>query len=137
MAKPTYIVETKFLSGWENCWEEDGKAMTFDSKDAAELEIDELLKDVLDAVESGRMPFEYERSDYRIMRYDEAIDLVRKSTPPLAQQKLLFLMNHTRKWGIYNEHKRARSSTGSNTAEDFRTAIHGRQKHPVDRPNTV
>ena len=76
MAKPTYIVETKFLSGWENCWEEDGKAMTFDSKDAAELEIDELLKDVLDAVESGRMPFEYERSDYRVMRYDEAIDLV-------------------------------------------------------------
>ena len=67
-----YKVETRTLSGWEDAWSidlEDGTSipMRFHSIAQAQDEIDELLRDVKEAVAAGDMVEEYDPQDYRIV----------------------------------------------------------------------
>jgi len=65
----SYIVETRFFNGWENCWTDgEGKPLIFSSKAEASEEITDLLAEVKAAVAAGDMVEEYARSDYRIVK---------------------------------------------------------------------
>ena len=39
-----YEVQIRLLSGWENCWNEDDKPLTFASREIAERELREFLQ---------------------------------------------------------------------------------------------
>lgn len=56
----TYIVETLFTYGWENCWTEDDKPMTFDTREEAQAEIDDIIESGLD----------YNQNDFRIIEVE-------------------------------------------------------------------
>lgn len=53
-----FKVLTRTLSGWDDCWTEDGEPTRFATKEEAQSEIDELLRDMPD----------YTASDYKIER---------------------------------------------------------------------
>lgn len=50
-----FIVETLFLSGWENCWTVDSKPSTFATEAEAEAEILDHIADVQEAIDAGDM----------------------------------------------------------------------------------
>ena len=51
-----YEVQTEILSGWENCWTDDGgKPVTFASREEAEQAIQDHIADCINAVEGGDM----------------------------------------------------------------------------------
>jgi len=59
----TYEVQTRMVNTWENCWMEDDKPLTFETKAQAQSEIDDLL---------ALMP-DYSPDDYRIVHLEEAL----------------------------------------------------------------
>ena len=67
-----FEVQTAFIYGWENCWTtEDGHGNMvpefFETREAAEEAIKELLEDVKYAVMRGDMEEEYDPEDYRVV----------------------------------------------------------------------
>jgi hypothetical protein len=61
----TYEVQTlTVVDGWDNCWTEDEKPMTFPSAEEAQAAIDEFFDDLKDA----GMADDYDREDYRVVR---------------------------------------------------------------------
>ncbi len=55
-----YEVQTAFTYGWENCWTQGGRKLTFPTRAAARKDLDGLLRDTR-AANMGM-----KRSDYRI-----------------------------------------------------------------------
>jgi len=56
-----YIVETRVMYRWENCWTEDDQPMTFTTRAEAQAEIDDLLEEMPD----------YSAEDYRVIGVSE------------------------------------------------------------------
>ena len=67
-----FVVETRFEGTgetWENCWTDNntGLPLTFSSRDAAQEEINDHIKDCINAVEGGDMQDSPDTSDFRII----------------------------------------------------------------------
>jgi len=61
-----YIVETRMGHGWENCWTEDGNALTtFDTLENAQEELAGYLDDLAYFVKIGHLE-DFSPKDYRI-----------------------------------------------------------------------
>jgi hypothetical protein len=61
-----YAVETRFAHGFENCWTyNDETLITFDSREAAQAELDCHLRDLKADYEDGLIE-DYNPEDYRI-----------------------------------------------------------------------
>lgn len=68
----SFIVETLFTYGWENCWaEEDGTPITFPTRQEAKQELDDHLKSCLDDYKAGNLSEPYKRSEFRIRQAGE------------------------------------------------------------------
>lgn len=66
-----FEVQTRMVSGWENCWTVYDKDVahpwTFESREEAEAELNDYLQDIKEAVKAGYMQAEYPREDFRIV----------------------------------------------------------------------
>ena len=66
--KKMYEVQTRFYpDNWENCWYDGVAKVYYDSREAAQAELDEFLADVREAVANGDMEEEYSPDDYRVV----------------------------------------------------------------------
>ena len=69
--KTKFLVEHHFSYGWDDAgWSSEDKPWLFDTREAAQAEIDDLIESVAEAVAEGDMSDEYDRDDYRIVEVD-------------------------------------------------------------------
>lgn len=64
------VQENTVCDGWINNWAVDGEPQIFDSYEAAEAELEDLLETVREAVKRGDMSEEYDRDNFRIIPID-------------------------------------------------------------------
>jgi len=65
------VLTYTLCDGWINCWSisegnEEPRPQTFETREAAQAELNEFLQDVKDAVAAGDMEEEYDPDDYMI-----------------------------------------------------------------------
>ena len=67
-----YKVETfTFFQGWINCWTDEAEnPVVFDSRDEAEAELDEFLRDQEKAFKCGDMAEAYSSEDFRVTKLE-------------------------------------------------------------------
>jgi hypothetical protein len=69
--KTKFLVEHLFSYGWDDAgWSSGNKPWLFDTREAAQAEIDDLIESVAEAVAVGDMSDEYDAADYRIVEVD-------------------------------------------------------------------
>ena len=61
------VQEFNLCGGWANNWSYDDKPTTFDSREAAQAELDAFLADCEEELEAGNMPDMPDREEFRIM----------------------------------------------------------------------
>lgn len=62
-----FEVQTRFTSGWENCWKDNGKPVTFDTVEAANDELAKYITDSRAAVKDGDVT-SFNPDDYRVAK---------------------------------------------------------------------
>jgi len=65
-----WIAQQRIGEGWENTWHTDDEPSIYDSYEAAEWQLDDLLISTKAAAERGDMTDAYRREDYRIIPID-------------------------------------------------------------------
>jgi hypothetical protein len=69
--KTKFLVEHHFSYGWDDAgWSSGDEPWLFDTREAAQAEIDDLIESVAEAVAVGDMSDEYDAADYRIVEVD-------------------------------------------------------------------
>jgi hypothetical protein len=69
--KTKFLVEHLFSYGWDDAgWISEDEPWLFDTREAAQAEIDDLIESVAEAVAVGDMSDEYDPDDYRIVEVD-------------------------------------------------------------------
>ena len=61
------VQEFNLCGGWANNWSYDDKPTTFDSREAAQAELDAFLADCVDEMRDGNMPDAPDREEFRIV----------------------------------------------------------------------
>lgn len=61
------VQEFCLCGGWTNTWSDDGEPTRFESKESAQLELDEFLKEMAEEVKAGNLDDCSDRDDFRIV----------------------------------------------------------------------
>jgi hypothetical protein len=61
------VQEFNLCGGWANNWTYDDKPSTFDSREAAQAELDAFIADCEEELEAGNMPDVPDREEFRIV----------------------------------------------------------------------
>jgi hypothetical protein len=61
------VQEYNLCGGWLNNWHDENGPSYFESREAAQNELDEFLADCLDEVQAGNMPDSPDSEDFRIV----------------------------------------------------------------------
>jgi hypothetical protein len=61
------VQEFNLCGGWANNWSYDDKPTTFDSREAAQAELEAFLIDCEEELEAGNMPDVPDREEFRIV----------------------------------------------------------------------
>jgi hypothetical protein len=65
------VQEFNLCGGWANNWSYDDKPTTFDSREAAQAELDAFLADCEEELEAGNMPDVPDREEFRIVEVQQ------------------------------------------------------------------